>query len=464
VLGVAQVGVADNFFELGGHSLLATQVVSRVREAFRIELPLSELFERTTVRELAAVVEAGLRGGSEWADEPIQAVPRGDSVPLSFAQQRLWFLDQLEPGTATYNIPFGIRLSGQLDIEALERSISEVVRRHETLRTRFATTDGAPRQVIEAAEAVKLLVTELGGLGAAEQAEETIRLANEEAGQPFDLERGPLWRGQLIRLSEAEHVLLFTMHHIISDGWSMGVLIREVSALYEAYLSGGESALAELPIQYADFAVWQREYLQGEVLEKQLQYWREQLAGAPPVLQLPTDHPRPAIQSYRGAQVDLQFSAELTAGLKELSRREGVTLFMTLLAVWQVLLCRYTGQKDVVVGTTIANRQRGELEDLIGFFVNSLVLRTQLEEKESGRELLRRVREICLGGYAHQDVPFEMLVEELRPARDMSHTPLFQVMFTLQNAPMEMMHWPGISMSGIEPHREIRVERRGGRE
>src|ERR1043166_5811680 len=336
VLGVEEIGIEDNFFELGGHSLLATQVVSRVREAFRVELPLSELFERATIGELAVVVEAGLRGGSESADEPIRVAPRSEALPLSFAQQRLWFLDQLEPGTATYNIPIGIRLSGQLNVAALEQSLSEVVRRHETLRTRFVSVDGAAQQVISAAEPVKLLVTELGGLAAAEQEKETIRLANEEAAQPFDLEHGPLWRGQLIRLNGAEHVLLFTMHHIISDGWSMGVLVREVSALYEAYMNGADSSLAELPIQYADFAVWQREYLQGAVLERQLQYWREQLAGAPPVLHLPADHPRPAIQTYRGAQAHVQFSPEVSAELKQLSQREGVTLFMTLLAVWQV--------------------------------------------------------------------------------------------------------------------------------
>src|ERR1051326_7745414 len=459
VLGVEKVGIEDNFFELGGHSLLATQVVSRVREAFRVELPLSEMFERATVRELAVAIEAGMRGDSEFVDEPIRVAPRSEALPLSFAQQRLWFLDQLEPGTATYNIPIGIRLSGQMNVGALEQSLSEVVRRHETLRTRFVSVDGAAQQVISAAEPVKLLVTELGGLAAAEQEKETIRLANEEAAQPFDLEHGPLWRGQLIRLNGAEHVLLFTMHHIISDGWSMGVLVREVSALYEAYMNGADSSLAELPIQYADFAVWQREYLQGAVLERQLQYWREQLAGAPPVLQLPADHPRPAIQTYRGAQAHVQFSPEVSAELKQLSQREGVTLFMTLLAVWHVLLWRYTGQNDVVVGTPIANRQRNEIEGLIGFFVNTLVLRTQLEGQETGRELLQRVRDICLEGYAHQDVPFEMLVEELRPERDMSHSPLFQVMLVLQNAPVDVMHWPGIEVSGIAvEHRTARFE------
>src|SRR5689334_22798818 len=440
VLGVEKVGVDDNFFELGGHSLLATQVVSRVREAFRVDLPLSDVFERATVRASAAMIEARMRGGNELVDEPIRVVPRSEVLPLSFAQQRLWFLDQMEPGTATYNIPIGIRLSGSLDVEALERSISEVVRRHETLRTRFVSVEGAARQVIDAAEPVRLLVIELGE-------HEMIRLATEEARRPFDLAHGPLWRTQLIRLSAEEHVLLFTMHHIVSDGWSMNVLTREVSALYA---SGGESTLAELPIQYADYAVWQREWLQGEVLEAQLDYWRKQLVGAPAVLELPSDHPRPAQQSHRGAHLPLQLSAELSGALKQLSRREGVTLFMTLLAGWQLLLARYSRSADVVVGSPVANRTRSEVEGLIGFFVNTLVLRTDVSSELRVRELLQRVREVCLGAYAHQEVPFEMLVEQLQPERDLSYTPLFQVMLVLQNAPQEQVEWAGVGMRAVE--------------
>src|ERR1041385_114114 len=449
VLGVEKIGIEDNFFELGGHSLLATQVVSRVREAFKVELPLSELFERATVGELASVVEANLRG-SESAGEPIRVAPRSAALPLSFAQQRLWFLDQLEPGTATYNIPIGIRLSGQLDVEALEQSISEVVRRHETLRTRFVEEDGAARQVIEAAETVVLPVIDLSGLPSAGQEAEVRRFAAAQGQQAFDLAQGSLWRVQLIRLSAEEHVLLFTMHHIVSDGWSMNVLTREVSSLYEAYAAGHESGLAELPIQYADYAVWQREWLQGEVLEEQLGYCRKQLAGAPAVLELPTDHPRPAQQTHRGALLPLQLSSELTSELKQLSQREGVTLFMTLLAGWQLLLARYSRQTDVVVGSPVANRTRSEVEGLIGFFVNTLVLRTQVSDELRVRELLQRVREGCLGAYAHQEVPFEMLVEQLQPERDLSHTPLFQVMLVLQNAPQAQVEWAGVGMRALE--------------
>src|ERR1051326_74800 len=443
VLGIEQISIHDNFFELGGHSLLATQVVSRVREAFRVDLPLSDVFERATVTATAGVIEARMRGGSEFVEQPIRVVPRSEVLPLSFAQQRLWFLDQMEPGTATYNIPVGIRLSGSLEVAALERSISEVVRRHETLRTRFVEEEGRARQVIEAAEPVRLPVTELGE-------QEAIRLANEEARRPFDLACGPLWRGQLIRLSAAEHVLLFTMHHIVSDGWSMNVLTREVSALYEAYVNGGAAALAELPIQYADYAVWQREWLQGEVLEEQLGYWRKQLAGAPAVLELPADHQRPVQQSHRGANLPFQLSQDVSRGLKQLSQREGVTLFMTLLAAWQLLLARYSRQSDVVVGSPVANRTRAEVEGLIGFFVNTLVLRTEVSSELRVRELLQRVREVCLGAYAHQEVPFEMLVEQLQPERDLSYTPLFQVMLVLQNAPQQGIEWAGVQMRALE--------------
>src|SRR6185369_4313184 len=342
LLHVSQLRVGDNFFELGGHSLLATQLISRLRTAFSIELPLRLLFETPTIAEQARAIEEALKDEAGVTAPPVVRVADRTRLPLSFAQQRLWFIDQLEPGTATYNIPLGIRLSGSLDVGALERAIGEVVRRHETLRTRFVEEEGTARQVMPEVEAVVLPVIDLSGWPVAEQETEVQRLAVRESTQAFDLAQGPLWRVQLLRLGEAEHVLLCTMHHIVSDGWSMEILVREVSALYEAFAAGREPALAELPIQYADYAVWQREWLQGEVLEEQLGYWRKQLAGVPAVLELPTDRVRPAQQSHRGAQLPLQLPAELTAGLRQLSQREGVTLFMSLLAGWQLLLARYS--------------------------------------------------------------------------------------------------------------------------
>jgi len=373
-------------------------------------------------------------GGKAEESEKQQTIPRRSSegpVRLSFAQQRLWFLDQLEPGSTAYNMPTGLRLPGKLNVEALERSISEVVRRHDVLRTTFVTSNGEPVQVIAPAQQVRLSILDLSEMDQEERQLEAERYATEEAHRPFDLRQGPLWRVHLLRLGAEEHVLLFTIHHIVSDGWSMNILTREVSALYEAYAAGQESPLEELPIQYADYAVWQREWLKGELLEQQLGYWRAQLAGAPAVLELPADRVRPAQQSHRGGLLPLQLSTELTGELKQLSQREGVTLFMTLLAGWQLLLARYSRQSDVVVGSPVANRTWSEVEALIGFFVNTLVLRTEVTAKLNVRELLQRVREVCLGAYAHQEVPFEMLVEQLQPERNMSHTPLFQVMFTL---------------------------------
>ncbi len=355
-----------------------------------------------------------------------------NKFPLSYAQERIWFMDQLEPNRAIYNMPDTHSFKGALDLEALERSLSELVRRHEILRTTFALVEGTPVQVIAGPARLRLAVVELSGLGAEARASEAQRLANEEAQEPFDLSRGPLFRMRLLRLGEAEHVLLLTMHHIISDGWSLGVLGRELATLYEAYQAGASSPLAELPIQYADFAVWQREWLRGAVQEKQLGYWREQLGGELPVLELPADRPRPARQRYRGAAANIEVSAELSGRLQELGREGGATLFMTLLAAFKVLLWRYSGQAEILVGTPIANRNRAETENLIGFFVNTLVLRTQVSGGESFRELLAQVRETTLGAYEHQDVPFEKLVEELQPERSLSHQPLFQVLFTLQ--------------------------------
>ncbi|HEY9504006.1 MAG TPA: condensation domain-containing protein, partial [Pyrinomonadaceae bacterium] len=342
-----------------------------------------------------------------------------------------------------------LRLKGSLDIAALERSLSEIVRRHESLRTTFPTVDGEPVQVIAPYVRQSLALVDLRDFTEREREEKAQQLANEEARCPFDLALGALFRCQLLRLGEDDYVLLLTMHHIVSDGWSMAILFREIAILYEAYVKGDESPLVELRIQYGDYAVWQKEWLKGGELERQLTYWKRQLEGVPTVLNLPTDHPRPAVQSYRGAWRSIELSKELTEGLKALSRKEGVTLFMTLLAAFQTLLYRYTGQDDIVVGSPIANRNRSEIEGLIGFFVNTLVLRTNFSDNPTFKELLARVRETALGAYAHQDLPFEKLVEEFNPERAVSHSPLFQVMFVFQNALKTTLSFEGVGTSFV---------------
>ncbi len=355
--------------------------------------------------------------------------------PLSFAQQRLWFLHQMEPSNAAYNMPLAFRLSGQLEVEALQWSLDEIVRRHEILRTTFDVLDQEPVQLVAATGNLTLTVTDLSSFPPSVSEVEAELLATEETQQPFDLISGPLIRARLMRLGANEHVLLVTMHHIISDGWSQTVLLNELGALYEAAVAGRASPLAELSIQYADFAEWQREWLSGEVLDQQLEYWRQHLSGAPPLLELPTDRPRPAVQSFNGARYSFALSRDLSTRLAELSRREDATLFMTLLTAFYVLLHRYTAETDIVVGTPVANRNQQDLESLIGFFVNTLALRVDLSGNSTFRELLAKVREVSLGAYAHQDLPFEMLVEELSPVRDPSRNPIFQVMFAFQNTP-----------------------------
>ncbi|HEU4556928.1 MAG TPA: amino acid adenylation domain-containing protein, partial [Longimicrobium sp.] len=400
-----------------------------------------------------ALIEAMLRGQVRSSD----IVPRvhRDGAPLSFAQERLWFIDRLEPGSATYNVPRAWHLGGTLDEAALERALGEIVRRHEALRTTFREVDGSPVQVIAPFGGFTLPVEDLSGLGEADREAEVKRRATEEAMRPFDLAAGPLFRAVLLRLGAEDHVLLLSMHHIVSDGWSMGVLIRELSALYMAYREGGESPLPELGVQYADYAVWQREQLAGEALARQLSYWRERLAGAPELLELPTDRPRPPAQTYRGASVPVELSPELLERLQALGRSEGATLYMTLLGAFQVLLSKYGGGEDVVVGSDIAGRTRREVEELIGFFVNTLVLRTDLSGDPSFREVLRRVREATVGAYEHQEVPFEKLVAELQPERSLSYSPLVQVMFTLQNAGEREDGLAGLELRGAGAAMEI---------
>ena len=435
VLGIERVSVADNFFDLGGHSLLATQVVSRIRTAFQVELPLRNIFESPTIAALADVVDQARLAQRGLQAPPIRPVPRQGDLPLSFSQQRLWFLDQLEPGNPSYNMTDAVRLQGPLDSTALEHSLNEIIRRHEILRTTFVSVNGRPTQIIAPELELSLPVSDLANLPGDEQQAEIARLIGAEAQQPFDLARGPLLRARLLRLGKEDHIALLTVHHIIGDDWSSNVLTQEMAILYDAFSHGRPSPLPELPLQYADFAAWQRAWLQGDVLEVQLGYWKERLAGSPPLLELPTDRPRPAVQTFRGAYTTFALPVRLSEAIKNLSRKEGTTLFMTLLAAFQMLLYRYTGQEDILVGTPIANRTRAELEGLIGFFVNTLVMRTDFSGEPNCRELLKRVRETCLGAYAHQDVPFELVVDAVQPERNLSHSPLFQVMFVLQNTP-----------------------------
>jgi amino acid adenylation domain-containing protein len=447
VLGTAPAGPDDNFWDGGGHSLAAMLVLSRIRQRLGVELPVRALFDAPTVAMLAARVDAARAAPARAAQPILRASGRTGHVPLSFAQERLWFLHQMEPESPFYNIPFAVRLAGALDVNALRGALARIVRRHEALRTTFRADASGSWQVIHPApDAFALPLADLRALPAEWAEGETLRLMADEAEHPFDLRRDPMLRALLIRVREGEHVLVLNLHHVAGDGWSVGVLFRELAALYGALRDGGPPPPDALPVQYADFAAWQREWLAGDALDAQLAYWRERLEGAPAVLELPTDRARPAVQSHRGEVRAFDVDPQLTARLRALARGADATLFMVLLAAFDLLIHRLSGRDDVVVGSPVAGRVRAETEGLIGFFVNTMALRTDLSGDPTFRELVRRVREGTLEAYAHQDLPFERVVEELHPERTLSHNPLFQVAFALQNVDMAPVDLPGLTL------------------
>jgi amino acid adenylation domain-containing protein len=450
VLKLKVVSRDNNFFELGGHSLLATQLIARIREVFEVELPVRAVFEEPKLSQLASVIEEASRG---LKLPPISRRPADSKKVLSFAQQRLWFLNQFEgQQQSTYNIPAILRLEGDLDINALQNSLSWLLERHESLTSAFPTKDGQAQVQILPLDKIEVLkIHDFTELPTETQRLEVQNRANHHAIEPFDLSQGPLFKADLLLLSATESVLLLNMHHIISDGWSMGVFIREWQHAYTAFAQGEQPSLPPLEIQYSDYAAWQRDWLQGEILQQQVDYWREQLAGVPELLELPTDKPRPPQQSYQGAHYSQSLSPALSEAVKRLSREQGVTLFMTLLTTFEILLSRYSGQTDVCVGSPIANRTHRQTENLIGFLVNTLVLRAQLQPDLSFLDLLQQNRQTCLEAYTHQDIPFEMLVEKLQPTRSLSHSPLFQVMLVLQNNDTTDLTLPGLEITALEP-------------
>jgi non-ribosomal peptide synthetase component F len=473
LLGVDQVGVDDSFLELGGHSLLATRLAARIVRVFAVEVPMRAIFDHPTVAGLAEVIRLEMEeeGSPAAVPAPYPPLPRAAQrpIPLSFGQQRLWFLSQLEPGALLYTIPLVVRLSGALEVDVLRRALGEITRRHEILRTSFPAEEGIPHQRIAPAQLdlqghalFEIEIVDLRHLPGAQRRAEAMKMATFKARQPFNLATGPLLRAHLLRLADEEHMAVIAIHHMITDGWSMGVLVDELATLVTVFGAGRTSPLPELPLQYADYAAWQRQVLGDQMatqadgntvpslLQRQLEYWREELRDAPPLLTVPTDRPRPPVQTANGDSLSFRLSGELSRELAAFGRREGATLFMTLLAAYQSLLHLYAGQNDICVGTVVANRGYAELEPLIGYFTNTVVLRARFDGQPSFRQLLAQVRDSSLRAHMHRDVPFEMVVDSLKVPRSLSHTPLFQAAFSLQHAPVQTRELPGLHLEPVD--------------
>lgn len=434
LLGVAQVGIQDNFFDLGGHSLLATQVISRVREVFNVSLNLRDFFLNPTIKGLASVIEQANQNPEQT---PIIAIHKADPharLPLSYAQQRIWFLAQIDPTSSFYTVPVALEITGPLQVAALERTLTEIVQRHHALRTLFVSHEGQTLQQVQAAQPIQLPIYDLSDLTGEAQETAINQVLEQEINQPFQLDRDQLLRGRLLKLASTKHVLGLSIHHIAFDDWSQGILFDEMTKLYHAFANNQVSPLPELALQYPDFAAWQRQWLQGEVLQNQLNYWKQQLSGKLPLLEMPLDYPRPSVQSFNGAHEMLSIEPELYRQLNQLARDNEATMFMLLMAAWAILLNRYSNQTDIVIGTPIANRNRQELEGIIGFFANTLAIRADLTGDPTIQQVMQRIRETALNGYSHQDLPFDLLVSELLPERQANRSPIFQAMLVLQNA------------------------------
>ena len=447
ILGIERIGRENDFFECGGNSIMAAQCIARIREVFNVDISLRKVFERPSLKALSKEV-------TECKQEilSIKKNLKTDDIPLSFAQERLFFLQKLDSRSLAYFVPRVIRVNGKLEPRLLEQAFTEIIRRHEILRTAFPIKDGRPVQRILPPYYFEIPIIDFSGVNEIVQSVEISQWISNEGQRPFDFERGPMLRVTLLKLARDRNVLVLTEHHLIHDGWTQGVLLREFITLFTAFREGKPSTLPELPIQYADFAVWQRNYLQGEVLKRHLDYWQEKLAGLPPVLALPSDLPRPPVISGRGELIPLEIPASLTADLKNFSRAEGVTLFMTMLTVFKVFLYRYTGVEDLCVGAGTANRRLKEIQGMLGMVINTLALRTRVSGHFSFRECLRRVKQTCLEAYEHEDTPFEKVVEALRPERSLAYTPIFQVLFSFMDTPAENLELPGLQLILEDSH------------